>query len=177
VQFKRLNEADTKGLFAMLLHGPASDWLSTLNLPGGTTFAGIMDKFKANYFPSVELKWREMANIWNTKQEESEGVNVFLTRLKVLSRRLTITEESLHYAFLNGLKPQIRLHCLQNGVSTLENTLRSALVAEVSGISDPMTSLILDSLKQNSAALEKQLLQMTALNHLTTRNVSAMIMI
>jgi len=105
-----------------------------------------------------------MANVWNTKQEESESVNVFLTRLKVLSRRSKITEESLHYAFLNGLKPQIRLNCLQNGVSTLENTLRSALVAEVSGISDPMTSLILDSLKQNSATVEKQLLQITALS-------------
>jgi len=91
----------------MLLHGPASDWFSTLNLPRGTTFDGIMDKFKTNYFPSVELKWREMANVWNTKQGESESVNVFLTRLKVLSRRSKITE-SLHYAFLNGLKPQIR---------------------------------------------------------------------
>jgi len=56
VEFKRLNEADTKGIFAMLLHGPASNWFSTLNLPRGTTFDGIMDKFKANYFPSVELK-------------------------------------------------------------------------------------------------------------------------
>jgi hypothetical protein len=164
VDFKKLNESDTKGLFAMLLHGPASDWFSTLNLPSGTSFATILEKFKANYYPSVELKWREMANVWNTKQGDSESVNVFLTRLKVLSRRSKITEESLHYAFLNGLKPQIRLHCLQNGVTSLENTLRSALVAEVSGISDPMSSLILDSLKQNSVAAEQQLLQMQALS-------------
>ena len=163
VSFKKLNENETKGLFSMLLHGPASDWFTTLDLPESTTFADIVDKFKANYYPSVELKWREMANVWNTKQGESESVNVFLTRLKVLSRRSKMTEESLHYAFLNGLKPQLRLHCLQNGVTTLEQTLRSALVAEVSGVADPMTTLILDSLKQNSVASEQQLLQIKAL--------------
>jgi hypothetical protein len=49
------------------------------------------------------------------------------------------------------------VHCLQNGVINLENTLRSALVAEVSGVSDPVTSLIIDSLKQNSVASEQQM--------------------
>jgi len=52
---------------------------------------------------------------------------------------------------------------LRNDVTTFENTLQSALVAEVNGISDPLTSLILNSLKQLSAAVQQQQLQMSAL--------------
>ena len=163
VTFKQFSDADKIALFSMLLFGAASDWYSTLDLPPAVKFTDIVEKFKQNYYPSEELRWRETTDVWTTKQTETESVNAFLIRLKTLARRSKITEESLNAAFLNGLKPQIRLHCLQNGVTTLENTLRSARVAEASGIADPMTSLIVDSLKQQSVAVEQQSIQLKAM--------------
>jgi hypothetical protein len=83
-------------------------------------------------------------------------VDDFVTRLKRCAKRLNITDDTLHFAVIHGLRSPIRLHVLQQGVQDLEQTLRAARIAEASTATDPLTALLLETIKTTTQAAEKQ---------------------
>jgi hypothetical protein len=56
----------------------------------------------------------------------------------------------LHFASINGLRAPIRLHVVQRGVKTLEDTLRAAGIAEAAAKStpDPLSIIMIEALKK-----------------------------
>jgi hypothetical protein len=57
-------------------------------------------------------------------------VNDFLIRARKVANRLGMSDEVLHYAVINGLRPNIRTHVLQQGVGDLSDTIKRAKTCE-----------------------------------------------
>lgn len=154
--YRGLNDINKLHLFGILLHGGAADWLSTLSSVDTATYASLLAVFKANYFKSEQLRWKEASELWNQPQGPTERVDDFITRIRRAARRLNITEDMLHYAVLNGLRSPIRCHVLQQGVKNLQATIDAARIAESSVATDPLTALLMENIKATSLAAEKQ---------------------
>jgi hypothetical protein len=156
--FRRLVPADRLNLFGIMLHEGAADWFSTLPAEQKTQYTDLVKAFKANYYKSAELKWREAGQLWNQAQGAEERVEDYVTRLRKAARRLELPPEVLHYAVINGLRGPIRLHVVQQGVKSLDDTIRAAKVAEAAASTTPdvMPMMMLDAMKATAQASEKQ---------------------
>src|SRR5664279_803327 len=125
----------------------AQDWLQTIPSTESKSFALLSAAFKEMHCPSPELIGKECQQIWQKGQGADESVDAFVTRLRKGARRTNINESMLNYAIIQGLKAPIRVHVLQQGVQGLKETLRAARIAETSLSADPITSLLMESLK------------------------------
>jgi hypothetical protein len=156
--FRKLDVNNKRELFRILLQEGASDWLVTLPQADTMTYDELVVAFKANYFKSPELRWREAGEIWNQAQKPDERVDDFVTRIRRASRRLNFPPGVLHFAIINELRAPLRLHVVQQGVKTLEDTLRAARIAEAAATStsDPLSIMMIEALKSSTQASEKQ---------------------
>jgi hypothetical protein len=96
--------------------------------------------------------------LWNQAQGAEERVEDYVTRLRKAARRLELPPEVLHYAVINGLRGPIRLHVVQQGVKSLDDTIRAAKVAEAAASTTPdvIPMMMLDAMKATAQASEKQ---------------------
>jgi hypothetical protein len=164
-EFRQLEPGVKKRFFCILLQGGAGDWLSTLPNAAQMSYGELTNAFKANYYRSPELKWKEAGALWNQAQGPSERVEDFVTRLRKAARRLNFPAEVLHYAVINGLRGPIRLHVLQQGVKSIDDTVRAAKVAEAAATTAPdaISVLVLDAMQASAQASEKQAAEMKQL--------------
>jgi hypothetical protein len=81
LEFRNLTEEDRIRLFNMLLRGSASDRMSTLSPQQLHSYHSFREAFKETYYPSRELRFKEVSAIWQKPQEPNEKVNEFLTRI------------------------------------------------------------------------------------------------
>jgi hypothetical protein len=163
--FRQLGPADRLKLLSILLHEGAADWLSTLPAEQKAQYADLVKAFKANYYKSPELRWKEAGALWNQAQGVEEKVADFLTTFKKAARRLELPQEVLHYAVINGLRAPLRLHVVQQSVKSLDDTIRAAKVAEAAASTTPdvMPMLLLDAMKATAQASEKQAIELKQL--------------
>lgn len=96
---------------------------------------------------NVRIRHRASPSEWKT-----------VTRLREAAGRLNFPAEMLRYAVISGLRGPIRLRVLQQGVKTLDDKIRAAMVAEAAATAAPdaMTVLILSAIKASIKASEKQ---------------------
>jgi hypothetical protein len=99
---------------------------------------------------------KEAGDLFNQSQRPDERVDDFVSRLKRCAKRLNITDDTLHFAVIHGLRSPIRLHVLQQGVQDLEHTLRAARIAEARTATDPLTALLLETIKTTTQAAENK---------------------
>ena len=170
--FRQLTREDSYELFGMLMHEGAGDWLATLPDYDRRSFGSLKEAFIANYCRSPELKWKEAGDLFNQTQGPSERVEDFVTRMRKVARRLDITPDTLHYAVINGLRPELRLAVVSKGVTNLESSISTAKLAESAAITnaDAVSRLLLDAMKSNALAAEKQAAEIRSL----TSQVAAM---
>ena len=141
----------------------AADWLSTLSPEKTASWDELIKEFKATYFKSAELKWAQARDLFQEPMKDNERVDDFVIRIRRAAKRVNLGEEMLHYAILNGLKPIIRNQVLAKGVQSLEETLRTARIAECSAQTDPVQSLLMETLKSNKEVADRQSLAISAL--------------
>ena len=70
--------------------------------------------------------------------------------MRKIATRLNFDERVLHImAILNGLRPAVRTHVVQQGVHDLEQTIRAAKIAEAAGTDniDPTAEALMDMMK------------------------------
>ena len=103
---------DKKRLFIILLRGGASDWLSTFQEVEEKSYDQLIEVFKKAFLPYPELEWTEASALWKNTQQMNESVNDYVIRSRKLANRLGMSDEVLHYAIINGLRPNIRTHVL-----------------------------------------------------------------
>ena len=162
--YRNLGGDDKKRLFIILLRGGASDWLSSLQGVEHRTYDQLIDAFKETFLPSPELKWTEASSLWKNPQQLNESVNDFLIRARKVASRLGMSDEVLHYAVINGLRPNIRTHVLQQGVGDLADTIKRAKICEAATTGDPITNLLVESMKTNTKLAEQQAEQLKQLS-------------
>jgi hypothetical protein len=140
-EFRHLRDEDKIRLFGVLLRGSASDWRSTLKRQQLHTYDDLREAFKETYYPSHELRYREASALWREVQGPHEKFDDFLTRLNRGARRCQISDELLHLAVLNGLRPNTRCQILSSGIKDLPETIRLTRAAEATLFTDPVTAL------------------------------------
>jgi len=92
-----------------------------------------------------------------------EPFNDFLPRLRRGASRLNITEETLHYALLTGLRAPIETHVLAQGVRTLQDTIKCARIADAVIRTDPISALLTESIKTTFETADRQAKQIKEL--------------
>ena len=172
--FRKLTPADRLDLFGMMMHEGAADWLATLPLADTSNYHRLTAAFTSNYCRSPELKWKEAGDLFNQKQGPDERVEDFVTRMRKAARRLNLTPDTLHYALINGLKNSLRFSVVQSGLTTLENSIRIAKIAEAAAVTntDTVSRLVLDAMKNSALAAERQAAEIKSL----TSQVAALAM-
>ena len=155
-EFRALNAADRLQLFKMLMREGAADWLSTLDTTKTASWERLLAEFKATYFKSPELKWAQARDLFHDPMRAGERVDDFVIRTRRAAKRLNLGDEMLHYAIINGLTPAIRNQVLAKGVTNLEDTLKTARIAECSVQTDPVQALLLDTLQSNKEIARQQ---------------------
>ena len=148
--FRALSLTDRLQLFKILLTGTAADWLATLSVTKTSSFDALIREFKATYFKSPELKWSEARNLFNDPMKAGERVDDFIVRIRKAAKRLNIGEEIIQYCFIAGLLPSLREKVLAKGVTSLEETLKMARIAECCTQTNPVHTLLMDTLKSNN---------------------------
>ena len=103
----------------------------------------LIEAFKEAYFSSSELRWKNVADLFF---QTAETVVDFVSRIRKNAIRIKLSDEMVHYAILNNLRANLRMHVLQQGMSTLDATIRAAKIAETSCTANPMSALLVDAL-------------------------------
>jgi hypothetical protein len=88
-------------LLGMLMHEGAANWLTTLPNADRQDYERMVNAFKANYFKSDELKWKEAATLWSQAQGPDERVEDYVTILRKAAKRLEFSPAVLLYAVIN----------------------------------------------------------------------------
>jgi len=161
--YKRLMGDDKRRVFGRFLKGKAREWYQTLSVTQLASYDSILNAFKERYFRAPEVKFVEAASLFSEPQKTTETAMDFVTRLKKVAMRLNISDEMLHHAVINGLKPSIKASVLTKGVTTLEQTVRSAKIAEDALGVDPLHQMLLEALTRNASLADKQTAQISDL--------------
>ena len=155
--FKKLTTQQQIDLFSLLLRGAPAQWYSTLSNAVTRDWHQLVAEFKSAYFPNANLLWCDSQKLLSMQQQPNESVTAFVARVKHQSRRLHITAQTLHHAVLSGLRPSLRQFVVtQGGLIDLPTAIEVALRAESNQASDPMTSLLMDSVEAQSKVTESQ---------------------
>jgi hypothetical protein len=133
------------------------------------TFDTVLKAFRDVFCPSPELVWLESSQVWKQGQTQAESVDVFVTRLRKAARRANLTDELLNHAIIQGLRGPIRMAVLQQGVKGLSDTIRAARIAECSFATDPVTSILMESLKAQSSQIEDMVSKVTKISEAQSR--------
>lgn len=132
VAFRHLKEPDVVALFKMLLIDEAQDWLLALPDVGTLALPELYEQFHNRYFPNELQRYQTAATMWSRVQQPTESVESFITSMKTAANKIDMhDDQQLIYCIIRGLKPNIRLHVLQNSHATMSELLRSARVAEI----------------------------------------------
>jgi hypothetical protein len=155
---KKLNDDDKRTLFRLMMRECAADYFSTQPPEIISTFDGLREAFKANYFGLSELDWKIRGTLWSEVQKDNERVDDFVMRIRKGACRLKLDQQTICDIVLNGLRPALRMHCVQQGEITLESLIKTARLAEalVPAAVDHSAALILDAVRESIKTAERQ---------------------
>ena len=129
--FKQLEDEGKLDLFKLLMTEQAADWLKSLPPETTDDFDTLLDAFKQRFAHTKLQRWRTATSIWKRSQKPTESVDEFITAIKNTARQITgMDDTQIIYAILQGLKPSIRAHVLQQKHETLHEVETAARVAE-----------------------------------------------
>ncbi|HSN23733.1 MAG TPA: hypothetical protein VLS45_06140, partial [Methylomicrobium sp.] len=129
--FKQMDDEGKLDLFKLLMTDQAADWLKSL--PSTTTddFDVLLEAFKQRFAHTKLQTWRTATSIWKTTQKPTESVDEFITTIKNTARKIPgMDDQQIIYAILQGLRPSIRAHVLQQSHDTLQQVESAARIAE-----------------------------------------------
>ena len=154
IEFRQMDDSTAIQLFRLLLTEIAADWLEALPAADRQSLTTLCTAFSNRFIHSDILKWKQMSEAFTRQQGPSECVDTFIADIQNLARRVPVTDEHMiRYALIKGLKPSIRHHVLQAQVTTLEDTIRAARVAEAAASAGPADNTDVQSLSQDVRAL------------------------
>ena len=117
-----------------------------------------MDVFKQNYFRSPELKWRDASDLWSQPKRPHESVADYVVRMRKAAKRLEFPESVIHYAFLHGLRGNLRTTVEQYSVKTLQELIQLAKTAEpaIEAATDAIPAILMHAIKAHTDTAARQ---------------------
>lgn len=155
-QYKDFTDEDRLRLMKLLLVEQASDWVNSLQPEQLQSYATLQAAFRERYFRSPQLRWKDESTLFNSPQLDTESVDNYVARLQKIARRAGSNETTLHHAVINGLKGPIKMAVCQQGLGSLQDTLRAARIAEISVGGDPISSALVEQVKLLTSHCDKQ---------------------
>jgi hypothetical protein len=139
VQYRNLRDEEALTLFKLLLTDQAQDWLYALPEEQSDSFHRLQEAFMTRYTPNPLQRYQKASHMWARVQQPQESVDSYLTAIKTAANQIQLKDEQqLCFCVIRGLRPNLRLHVLQNQHDTLEAIQHSARVAEIAtaGVAD-----------------------------------------
>jgi len=144
-------------LFKVLLTDSAAVWYDSLTNASTNTWVNLKAAFETRYNPPEFMKYRHANDLFNTKQGET-SVDHFCAKMQRLAKEVEADENMLHYAVINGLKPEIRNHVTRTQPTTWNDLVYHARIGEMSAPEPPPLDL---TLAVKLEAIQDQLDQLT----------------
>jgi hypothetical protein len=139
VQYRNLRDEEALTLFKLLLTDQAQDWLYALPEDQSDSFHRLQEAFMKRYTPNPLQRYQKASHMWARVQQPQESVDSYITAIKTAANQIQLRDEQqLCFCIIRGLRPNLRLHVLQNQHDTLEAIQHSARVAEIAtaGVAD-----------------------------------------
>src|SRR6267154_3160484 len=140
--FKNLTEEEKVGLLPLLLKGGARHWYGALTVGEKDTFVHIKEAFLNYYKRGDEVRWRNVAEVWETVQIQGQSVEEYLVNIQEKAIRTNFTEEQTRLSIINGFKDSIRRTVIQHEITTIAEVKRWALFAERSNKENDYTGVL-----------------------------------
>ena len=132
ITYKGSNEADRLRLAKAMFTESACDWLESLPDEQKDSFDSLRDAFKERYIQPAILRFRSARDIFGKKQSCDESVDAYASRLRDLSKKVQVDDNTLLYALLSGLKRKLASFVLARNPQTFVDAVDSARIAEYS---------------------------------------------
>jgi len=129
--YKEYDDRKALPLFKVLMVGPAADWLESLPEDKTKDYKVLKKAFDERFQTPEVVKFKSAKAIFSRRQADDENVDEFCESMLKLGRRVEVDEAMLRYAILNGLRPEIAAYVTQQKVTTMEQLLEAARVAEL----------------------------------------------
>ena len=95
-----------------------------------TDWQALKHAFTQRFRPSDLLRWKKASNLCNGCQADGETVDVYITAIKKMAASVGVTGDMLRYAIQRGLRPQLLKHAIQQQLTTVDDLVQAARVAE-----------------------------------------------
>ena len=135
--YKGSNAADKLRLAKAMFTDAACDWLENLPDDKKDTFQHLEDAFKERFVQPAILRFRSAREIFGKKQAADKSVDIYVNRLRALSKKVEIDDNTLLYALLSGLKPKIASFVIGKNPQTYTEAIDQARIAEYSLVDSP----------------------------------------
>jgi len=156
--FKGVDDnAEKLKLAKALLVQDAADWLEGLDPAQKGTFDQLKDAFEKHYIKPTALRFRSASEMFKKRQAPNETVDAYAARVRNLSKRVAVTDTTLLYAFVSGLKPQIATFVLGRNPESMNAAVNDARIAEMSQVETTSSdnSLLTEQVAQMRNDLQK----------------------
>jgi hypothetical protein len=167
IDFKSVAADKRLPLFKIRLTGAALDWLLALPDDQKDTFEHLTTAFLERYKPKELEKYRYAKELFSQKQEATETVDSFVTKLRKKAEIAGLDIKAQIFAALNGLRPEIASFVLEHPpLENLDDVLKHARLAEItrgttSRASDNTVAQHLLCISGEMAQMNAKLAQMT----------------
>ncbi|PIK33799.1 hypothetical protein BSL78_29383 [Apostichopus japonicus] len=125
VTLKGCKDEDALAMFGLLLRDSALDWFTCLDDSVRKDFTQVKAAFLLR-FQDVVPTWQRLSSFFTAKQEPTETVNDFTSRMSMRGSDLSLSSEQIVQATLAGLLSHIRPFVLQKDPTTVEEIRRAA---------------------------------------------------
>ena len=157
VNFKNFTNVESLQLAGLLLQRGASAWFDSLPIEKRQTYVDFVNAFKEAYCLNPNMAWKQLASLFSSPMRNNESVTAFVSRLRKTASQVPDVSESVFLsAVIAGLLPHLRINVLNNGVTNLQEVIDLARRVEACTGSDPLTTVLMDSLKSSNELMQKQ---------------------
>ena len=130
-EYRQLLAEEKKRLFKLLLVDKAAEWIESQDETTTNNYETLISAFKLRFAPTEIQRWQTAGQIWSREQKINESVDEYTTAVINCAKAIPVTDTTMiKYAIIKGLRPEIRIHVLQSGSTTLEEVLKAARNSE-----------------------------------------------
>ena len=131
-EYRGLDPVANLRLVKAMLTEEACDWLESLPNDAKDTIDHLAESFKTRFIRPPVLRFKSACELFGRRQGNDESVDAYVSRLRGLSKRVEVNDDTLLYAFVSGLKPRIASFVLGKNPATVQAAIDDARIAEMS---------------------------------------------
>jgi len=153
----------------------ACDWLDSLEDGKKDTYDHLKEAFAERFIQPSILRFKSAKEIFGKKQGADETVDIYANRLRNLGKKigLGMDDNTLLYAFLSGLKPNLSSFVIGKNLQLFAEAIDAVRIAELSAADAPASAT--EQLLVDQMAEIKKEMQLLTKQRDTSRSLTASI--